>query len=364
MGALKEAVVFIPGFGAKSQDYYLEKLLTIGLTSRLEDRRVDLEREAVKISGQSGKRFIAYEQSGDKKILDIYEIYWLDLMEKLGEKSLKEQVFRGLYLFIFCFSSQIWSMAQQSRILLGQLMLAMFLLGLWYYGNVAIALTAIGKNPSALGDLGVSLPPEIASILTQIGESMGSWPIWVTASLLLGLLPISITNFVNQIDFTAHYLEDDVSAEVGSLRNRIRLRVKMALDDALKQGEYERVTVLAHSMGVAIAVDLLADYYNPTDIPIRVITLGGQIELFSYKTHWILEESSKCLSNPAVVSWVDFYSKQDWLCTPTPLPNKVQGHKFRSSAIRFQVPLSKQISGEPHIAYFFDHRVLENLLES
>jgi hypothetical protein len=48
-------VVFIPGFGAKSQDYYLEKLLTIGLTSRLEDRRVDLEREAVKISGQSGK---------------------------------------------------------------------------------------------------------------------------------------------------------------------------------------------------------------------------------------------------------------------------------------------------------------------
>jgi hypothetical protein len=27
-------------------------------------------------------------------------------MGKLGEKSLKEQVFRGLYLLVFCFSSR------------------------------------------------------------------------------------------------------------------------------------------------------------------------------------------------------------------------------------------------------------------
>lgn len=359
MSASKEAVIMIPGFFAKAQDDYLDKLLAIGLTSRLENYRVDVEREPIKIAGQTGRRFTAYSQTNQEKVLDIYEAYWLDLMEKLGEKPPKEQLLRGLYLFIYCFTFKFWIMAKQSRVLFLQLMIVMFLVALWYYGIVAVTLTAIGKAPDTLG---FSIPPEWATVLGQIGQKMGGWSGWVIASILLSLLPTPVNVLVNQIDFTTRYLQDEAELDVGCVRDRIRLRIKMILDDVLKHGDYEKITIVGHSHGVTIAVDLLADYYNPTQTPIRLISLGGLMELYSYKAQWVTEETIKCLNNSTVQEWNDYYSKQDWLCTKTPIPKVDNVKKFRSNLIRFKAPLSKQLSGETHISYFFDQIVLEDLL--
>lgn len=359
MSASREAVILVPGFFAKAQDDYLDKLLTIGLTSRLENYRVDVEREPIKIAGQTGRRFTAYSQTNQEKVLDIYEAYWLDLMEKLGEKPPKEQILRGLYLFIYCFTFKFWIMAKQSRVLFIQLMIVMFLVALWYYGIIAVTLTAIGQNSSTLG---FSLPPEWAKTLAQVGQEMGGWSGWVIASILLSLLPTPVNVLVNQIDFTTRYLQDEAELELGCVRDRIRLRIKMMLDDVLKHGDYEKVTIVGHSHGVTIAVDLLADYYNPTQIPIRLISLGGLMELYSYKAQWVSEETIKCLNNSAVQEWADYYSKQDWLCTKTPIPKAENTQKLKSNLIRFKAPLSKQLSGETHISYFFDQIVLEDLL--
>lgn len=360
MAISKEAVILIPGFFAKAKNDYLDQLLALGLTSRLERYRVDLEREPIKISGQTGQQFTVYSpQNTIQKTLDIYEAFWLDLMEKLGEKPPKDQILRGLYLFFYFFTFRLWGMAKQSRLLFVQLFAVMGLVVLWYYGLIAITLTAVGENPDLLG---FRVPPHLATAATQMGVAMGGWSGWILASFLLSLLPTPVGTVVNQIDFTARYLQDEIEGKKGAVRDRIRLRIKGVLDDVLKHGDYDRVTVLAHSHGVAIAIDLLADYYNPSNTPIRLMSLGGLVELYSYKSSWITEESARCLDSPALVQWTDYYSFQDWLCTQTPCPPAQHLEKFESQPIRFRVPIFKQIIGETHVAYFFDQRVLEDVL--
>jgi len=357
----KEAMILIPGFFANAQDDYLEKLIMPSLTSRLEQYTITVEREPIKVDGQTGRRFIAKSiATQQSKILDIYEAYWLDLMEKLGEKSPKEQVLRGLYLFINIFTFKFWRMAKKSRYLFIQSMIVLLLVVLWYYGILAVTLTAIGQDPNTLG---VTIPADWAKNVAQIGQMMGGWSGWVIASIFLNLLPTPINVLVNQIDFTNRYLEDNPDPVNGWMRDRIRLRVKMVLDDVLKEKhQYSKVTIVGHSHGVTIAVDLLADYYNRTEIPIRFLSLGGLMELYSYKVSWVTEETIKCLKNPSVQEWKDYYSKQDWLCTKTPIPPSENLDKFSSNLITFKVPLSKQMTGKTHLAYFFDAIVLEDFL--
>lgn len=363
MEARKEAVIFIPSFYSKAKGYFLDNFLALGLTTRLEGRDINLESSEVKIAGQSGKRFTFESLTGEPKIVDIYETYWTDLVDKLSEKNSKEQIFRGLFLFIYWFTSKIWLMAQRSRALLFQFLITLFLVVLWYYGSVAVALVAIGQNPSAFGlEL---LPPDWAQVLVRLGKQLGGWPVWATASVLLGLLPISITALVDYTDFITRYLQDDTDVELGPLRDRIRQRVAVTLKDAIEDEteQYERVTVLAHSFGVMIGVDLLADYRLKTTKPIRFISMGGSIEFLSYKSQWITEESMKCINNPIVESWYDYYSEQDWLGTKTPIPPGENSQKFQNRRIQLRVPLAKRLLGESHSAYFFERSLLEHLLE-
>lgn len=363
MASRKEAIVFIPSFYSKSSGYVLDNFLALGLTSRLEGREVNLDPDDIKIAGQSGKRFMVESLAGDPKTIDVYETYWTDLVDKLSEKNAKEQIFRGLFLFIYWLSSRIWVMARQSRALLVQFLVTLFLVVLWYYGSVAVALVAIGQNPSAFGlEL---LPPDWAQVLVRVGKHLGGWPVWAIASVLLGLLPISVTALVDYTDFITRYLQDDTDVELGPIRDRIRQRVTSVLHDVLQdeQENYERVTVLAHSFGVMIGIDLLADYRVKTAKPLRFISMGGSIELLSYKSQWILDESVKCLNNPAVESWYDYYSDQDWLCTKTPIPHAEQPQKFQNRRIQLRVPLPKQLLGDSHSAYFFERSLLEHLLD-
>ncbi|NJP09040.1 MAG: hypothetical protein HC866_05755 [Leptolyngbyaceae cyanobacterium RU_5_1] len=361
MSSQKEAVIFIPGFYARSKGYFLENFLAVGLTTRLENKPVEMERDEVKIAGQSGRRFTYESEAGEQKFLDVYEIFWSDLIDKLSDRSVKDQVVRGIFLFIYWFFSGIWFVARKSRLLLVQIVIILFLTVLWYYGNVVIALVAIGQNPSAFG-LQV-LPAEWGSTLAAYGKTLGGWPIWAVASIILSFLPTSPASLVDVMDFIARYLQDETVSTVGGIRDRIRQRVAIALGDVLKEAEYERVTVLAHSAGVLVGIDLLADYRSKISKPIRFVSMGGQIEFLSYKSTWISEEAARCLDNRLLVTWEDYYSEQDWLSTKTPTPKSGNAPKFNSSRIQLRMPLAKQITGETHDAYFFERSLLERLLE-
>ncbi|NJN88106.1 MAG: hypothetical protein HC881_19690 [Leptolyngbyaceae cyanobacterium SL_7_1] len=196
-----------------------------------------------------------------------------------------------------------------------------------------------------------------------MGQNLGRVPIWAIASIVLSFLPTSPASLVDLLDFIARFLQDETEIATGGIRDRIRQRIAYALSDVLQEGNYDRVTVLAHSAGVLIGIDLLADYRPKVTKPIRFLSMGGQIELLSYRSPWIAEESIRCVENGALTSWEDFYSKQDWFSTKTPTPRSPHATKFSTLQVQLRAPLSKQLTGETHAIYFFDPGLLSRLLE-
>ena len=358
---IQEAIIFVPAFDSKEKDYYIDRHLANGLTNRLEDKHIYLESEKVKISGQTGRRFaFASSNASDSngKKIDIYEIYWRDLVDDLSDKSIRYRVFRGVYLlFYWIFASS--KIGRISRAFFIQVLVILFLMVAWEYSTVTIALTAIGSNPNALG---FQLPTELTTTLGELGKTFGGWPIWLIASGVLSILPVSTDVLVNLLDFLVRYAEDDTERGV-SIRDRLRLRLASVLDDVLVEDRYDKITILAHSLGSVIAVDLLADYKCPNAKKIGFITLGSPLKSLASISNWISKEVPKCLHSKSVESWHDFYSHQDWLCTKVPLSSDVENGKFQATAISLNVPFIKQLNGESHIAYFSDKSVLEKIIE-
>lgn len=357
MNVEKEAVVFIPGFDAGVKNYYIDNFLMIGLTTRLERKRVFLEPDEIKIAGQSGRRF-NFTSDDCKKTIDVYEIFWDDLVEKLSKKNLKSKVLGGISLFIYWLFYAL-DIAKKSKVFAIQINVFMALVVLWYYGTVVMLLTAIGNDPSVLGS---KLPQDWVALLGQAGNILGGWSVWVTTSIIISFFPFSIDLVIDMLDFTARYMRDETSPKGGGLRDRLRCRLVAALDDVINSGEYQKITVLSHSLGTLVSTDLIGDYHHPKCKAIRYITLGSPIDALTSRSTWLREEVIKCLNNEIVDSWIDFYSSQDWLCTKVPRLSASNLNKLTSHQINVKVSFFDQLIGASHQVYFFDHRVLEELL--
>ena len=355
---VQEAIIFVPAFSSKEKDYYINHYLAIGLANRLEDKRVYLEPEEIKISGQTGRRFIFASEAQEKKI-DIYEIYWRDLVDDLTDKSIRYRVFRGIYLlFYWIFASS--KIGRISRAFFVQVLVILLLMVAWEYSTVTVALTAIGNNPNALG---FQLPAELTTTLGELGRTFGGWPIWLAISALLSMLPVSTNALIDLLDFTVRYAEDDTERGLVSIRDRLRCRLASVFDDVLNENRYDKITILAHGLGSVLAVDFLADYKHPRAKKIGLITLGSPLKSLASISNWISKEVPRCLHSEFVESWHDFYSNRDWLCTKVPLSSVIGSSKFQATAISLNVSWVKQLSGESHAAYFFDRSVLEKIVE-
>lgn len=217
-----------------------------------------------------------------------------------------------------------------------------------------MVLTAIGQDNKFFG---FEIAPKLAKEIGNFGEKMGGWSVWLVASALLSLIPVNAG--VDIFDFARRYLEDDTDGRI--LRAKIRQRISVILDDVLNENIYDRVTVLAHSFGVVIATDMLADYQHSK--PIRYISMGGALKALSYKSEWVEKEIKKCLSNDSLEVWIDCYSDQDWLCTKTPIPDGCSSKKIQYKKNNLKFSLLKQISGKSHEHYFTDENVLKTILD-
>ncbi|MEH2293221.1 hypothetical protein [Nostoc sp.] len=144
------------------------------------------------------------------------------------------------------------------------------------------------------------------------------------------------------------------------LKAKIRKQVADKLNAVLETGLYDRVTILAHSFGVVIATDLLADYQG--DHRVRYISMGGCLKFISCKSRHIENEISKCLDNKKIEAWIDFYSDQDWLCTKTPIPKKSSHERIQQTKTQTSFSLLKQLTGESHDNYFTNEEVLKAVL--
>jgi len=349
----KMAAVAIFGFDADKRSYI--DLLKLGLTLRLESTKISAVPEGVKISGQSGSRFIT--EDGD--ILDIFEVSWKQDVDQLSDKNLKTKVLGGIKLF-FYWIPYGFGMARISGIFAWQVAIFMALIVLWYYGTVVMFLTAVGNDPSLLGG---QLPEGWAAVLGSVGKTLGSWRVWLYTSILLSLLPRPVDLVVDTVDFTIRYMEDETNLQLGGLRDRLRHRAISVLDDVINDGSYDQVTVLSHSLGTLIGADVLGDYRHADCRSIRYMTLGSPMKSLLSRSNWLRREIQKCLMNELVTEWLDFYSPKDYLCSAVPrLPN-TDTRKLRSFRVDFHLPVWDWLLGRSHQQYFGNREVLLALLD-
>jgi len=352
MTSQREAIIFVHGFYlGRDRNYFLDCLST-GLTEVLEFPRVE-EIGEEKIIGHTGKKFKLYLDKGNKEI-DVYDAYWNDLFDKhLSSSALKNQVFRGIYILLYWFFTKNLLALRNSPPLLIGLGTSLLLWMFWFYGIIALAFVALGQEPSFLG---FPISEDFSKPISAFGQHMTNWSAWLIVSGIFSFIPINL--IADVADFSTRYLEEDPEGKI--LKAKIRKRVADKLNAVLETGFYDKVTVLAHSFGVVIATDLLADYQQ--DSRVRYISMGGCLRFISCKSRQIEKEIFKCLENDKIEDWVDFYSDQDWLCTKTPVPKKYNSCRIHHKETKPTVSLFKRLSGESHDHYFTNEEVLKIVL--
>lgn len=350
----KELVVFIPGMGVDEPELYLERLMT-GLREFCAGRGTPLR--SIQDSGEQGSGRRSVEISGDDgrtTTFDIQEVFWGDLRPRLSLEPVHKRVIRGFGLLAFWLASlKSLRVATHSSYMLTNVVSTTVLILIWYYGAVMAGLTAIGSHQEFFGTNLTGIFGEIATGLGEFGKSMGGWSIWLVASVFVGILPT--TQVIDIAYATKHYLQNR-----HGIRQKARGRVAAAVAKGARSGEYARITVLAHSFGVVIGTEVLADYAPAASPRIRFISLGGPLLLVKARAERIGLAIGRTMANEHLDSWLDFYSEQDWLCTKSPVPPDAE--IYRGQEIAGTVPLDERISGASHDLYFDEPEVLETLL--
>jgi len=266
MASQREAIIFIHGFYLGRDRNYFLNCLSKGFTQVLEFPTVK-EAGEEKILGHTGKKFKVYVDENNIKEVDVYDAYWNDLVSnQLSKNSLKDQAFRGIYmLFSWLFTKDIIAIRSSPPLVIG-LGISILLWSFWFYGTIALAFVALGQDPNFLG---FPIPEEWSSQIGAFGKGMSNLSAWLIVSGLFSFVPINA--IADIADFSTHYLEKN--SEGKFVRAEIRKQVADTLNAVLETGYYNKVTILAHSFGVVIATDLVADYHQNNRV--RYISLGG-----------------------------------------------------------------------------------------
>ncbi|MCE9672157.1 lipase family protein [Myxococcus stipitatus] len=372
MPASRDAIVLVHGLGSKERDFAREQLLQ-GLLQVPESATVT-QQSPVAVQGVEGLQLlVTHAEDGAQRQLDLYEAFWGDLAPSLAQADIKTRMLGGLELLPYWLLSGVWRGIAQRKALTVSMLVGMFLLVAWYWSTLALFFTAVGQDPSLLGagtPAGLPVPTSTGTVagdlLKQVstwlgiaGAWMGGWRVWAAVSIIVGLLPVN--GLVDIADFARRYLTDARMGEnpVG-LRSKLRLRINGTLRAVVESGHYSRVTVVAHSMGTAIAVDVLANYRSPSKTQLRLVTLGGPLELLARRAKWVTEEIESCVQNPRVTQWADFYSKDDWFCTQTPFTNAEP--RLTHTCIEQRASFGSRLSGATHYRYLVNPTVLALLL--
>jgi hypothetical protein len=366
----REAVILIHGLGINQKDFSRD-LLMKGLLSVPEDATVTQQRP-VTAKGLEGIQLqVDPPGGGEPRLLDIYESFWADLAPPLSQATLKQRFLGGAELLWYWLFSKVWRGSSRRKVLTSSMFLGAVLLMLWYLSTLGMVITAMGQAQATPGNCdylqvaGLSAQNAAtfcelsATKLSEFGGFLQGWKGWLILGFIVGFLPIH--RIADIADFGRRYLVDEptTDADVG-MRSKVRGRVRSTLHAAVMSGAYGRVTVVAHSFGAAVAVDILANYKPPAGTVFRLITLGGPLELLAKRAAWMEEEINRCAQQSFVEQWTDFSSHEDWFCTPTPF--KADGKRLIHTQLKMEATLRNKLSGQTHSRYLVNEEVLSLIL--
>jgi hypothetical protein len=357
MATSKHAVILIPGMDSREKGAAQRRLVQ-GMVNCTERMQVT-ESGQISLPGEKGMSVAVGHPDGRSAEIHVFEAFWRDLTHQDAPKQALARVRDGGALLVYWFFSGVWrALTRSSWYMTTGLLLSSLLLMAWYYSVLAVGLAAIGTDPDLVRQYGGQ--PVLGGLIAfvgDVGKRMGSWQAWVLVSVLLGFVPVE--PMVEISAFTKRYLRNEAGADGVGCRDKIRHRMKGILDEAIGSGAYQSVTVLAHSFGTLLAVDLLAEYSPRGQTALRLVTMGSPLELLGYRSAWLRAEISRCLENAAITAWLDFFSKDDWMCSKVPGHGAGAGQESRPQ-IRESSLLAK-LSGESHKAYYQSQEIMETL---
>lgn len=323
-----EAIVFIAGFGSTEQDYFRDRLLIAGLLHYAASENINIRFEEDVYSGKfEGRRLVATFPDSGAKTLDAYEAFWGDLIGSLSSKPQPQRWLEANPLMSFWRRTPLGT---DRRLKVGFVGFGALLLA-WYLSTFLAVLCVLLQKPADLGlakplitsaKLGgaallAHAPAGLALALHAVAlavVTLANGLVWALLGALLVLLRVGAV--VDASDFTRRYLEDCLAPGGGPLQRKIRKRLLEVLSAVSASGRYGRITVVAHSMGVLVATDLLANAPVAAP-PLRYFSLGGSLRFLALRAPVVKDYACAYLAH--VTAWTDFYAPSDLLASDAPV---------------------------------------------
>lgn len=340
-------VVLIPGLARLTRSAQLSAFVD-GLTAASERSVVSEITDDAVAPGVRRLRATSNERTLE---LDVVEAYWNDMVPSLTQESITTRMLRGLSLIFFWVGSPIWkSFWHRKYLTLGFLTSGLAFVA-WYFSTLVLFIDALQENGSPF--------PGFLSWVSWFVNWIGGWKVWAGMSVFVALLPVAL--LVDITDFAKRYVTDEPAvAGQPAVRFEIVKRVREQLMAALQSGEYKSITVVGHSFGAVVAVDLMADLPAP-GIPVRVLTLGSLIEILGKQASWLRDDVTALCERPDLEEWLDIYTESDWFASGAGLSDSA---KCREVQVKSFSTFLDKVAARVHARYFDNQETVRLILSS
>ncbi|GAA5445095.1 hypothetical protein Misp06_03288 [Microbulbifer sp. NBRC 101763] len=289
--------------------------------------------------------------SGQPQELDLVEAYWNDLVPSITQQTLKTRLARGFSLIWFWLANlHIWKGVLRRKYLTFGLTLSALAFIVWYLGTIILFVEAIEPatdNPFFF----------LVEKLKRSVEYIGGWRIWAVATAIVALMPVSL--LVDISDFCKRYLTNEPAARgKPAVRFEIIRRVREQLESSLAQEKYQSVTIVGHSFGSVVTVDLFADL-PPIGVPVRILTMGSLIEVLGKQAPWLQNEVLELSQRKDLIEWIDIKSHSDWFASGSAVPD---AHHCYERIIGSYGTFPDKLAARVHSRYFDNQEAVRLLL--
>jgi hypothetical protein len=360
---IKEALIVVPGLDSKEVGFALNRVVD-SITNQQTIATVN------KISTPENPNMVkievTFEDTGAQKQIDIYEVFWGDVIAKNYSPDLpifKKVVF-GLELILFWLISPIWKGARNNTWMFIGICFSGLLLVSWYVSIVGIFISAIDNTELVDSLKAAFLDRNLDEEHMRMGLSFDKLPklvstffteLFLVIGVVLALFPATLNLILKVSGFCMKFIKSKL------LRDDVKNRIQAQMNAISKDSNYDRVTIFSHSLGVAPALGFLSTYENPSNKRIRSITVGGAISFLSYKTPLFKKYIKNCVENNHVEEWQDYFSTEDWLCSYKSINE--YGDRFNSENLEMDSSWMQRFSTKNHKKYFEHSTVLEKLIK-
>lgn len=360
----KEALLVIPGFDAKEFGFALNR--TINSISN-QQSIADISKVPTPENPNMQRLEVTMCDSGEKKQIDIYEVFWGDIIQKnySDDVPVWKKVIFGLELIFFWFFSPIWKAAYKNKWMFTGITFSGLIITFWYISIIGVFISALDST-QVLDALKTAFTerPAMDEESMRMGLSVEELPrlvskffteIFLFAGLIIGLFPSLMSLILRVSGFSMKFIKSQM------VRDDVKNRVHYQMNAINKSDDYDRVTFFAHSLGVIPTIDFLSNYESIHNKNIRCVTVGSPVSFLSNKAKIFRTHINEVINNPQVNEWADFFSKGDWLCSYESIGKK--GDRIYSQEIHMDTSWANRMSTAPHLAYFNHSVVIEKLLQ-